>query len=172
MGALSFLVGLHLTILSAHAAVRFASEVYTGDPIETEHSTARRSRTEGRRRGGRGTAGDVTVDIDHSDLPLDPASSGGSRGLPAVRTGGQLAGDGGSEGPKGTGTGRTRQCPLCMEGLAHPSAPPCGHLFCWDCIHTWANSNTSSSGSNADIKCPVCRCLFKRKAVRALHGFY
>jgi RING-type zinc-finger len=169
MGALSFLVGLHLTILSAHAAVRFASEVYNGDPVEIAPSTARRSRTEGRGRGGRGAAGDVTVDV---DPPSDFTSSGGDRGLPAVRTGGQLTGDGGPEGPKGTGTGRTRQCPLCMEGLAHPSAPPCGHLFCWDCIHTWANSNTNSSGTDADIKCPVCRCLFKRKAVRALHGFY
>lgn len=163
MGALSFLVGLHLTILSAHAAVRFATEVYTGDPIEAAPSTADRLRTEGRGVNDRRAFGDVTVDIDHSDT-----SSGGDRGLVGVRTG-QLTADGGPEGSKGTG--RIRQCPLCMEGLTHPSAPPCGHLFCWTCIHTWANSNTSSSGSNADIKCPVCRCLFKRKAVRALHGF-
>ena len=170
MGALSFLVGLHLSILTAHAAVRFASELYAGDPIDTAPSTARRSRTEGRVIGSR-VGGDVTVDVDQSDPPSDSITSGGGRGLAvSVKTGGQLTSDGGPEGSRGTG--RTRQCPLCMEGLAHPSAPPCGHLFCWDCIHTWANSNTSSSGSNADIKCPVCRCLFKRKAVRALHGFY
>ena len=169
MGALSFLVGLHLAILSAHAAVRFASEVYTGDPVETAPSLVSRTRTEGHATEGGGAAVDVTVDRDPSDPLSDPSSSGGR--VFNVRTGGQLTGaDVGPEGAKSAG--RIRQCPLCMEGLAHPSAPPCGHLFCWDCIHTWANSNASSSGVNADIKCPVCRCLFKGKAIRALHGFY
>ncbi|XP_019874179.1 peroxisome biogenesis factor 10 [Aethina tumida] len=45
-------------------------------------------------------------------------------------------------------TSSTKCCPLCTENLKSASATPCGHIFCWTCIHD----------SLAYQKCcPICR---------------
>ncbi|CAF1006109.1 unnamed protein product [Adineta ricciae] len=42
------------------------------------------------------------------------------------------------------------QCPLCYEPANSNVAlvPECGHVFCWQCIHTWVAENQT---------CPLCK---------------
>lgn len=42
------------------------------------------------------------------------------------------------------------RCPLCYELAVSNVAlvPECGHVFCWDCIHTWVIENQT---------CPLCK---------------
>ena len=42
------------------------------------------------------------------------------------------------------------RCPLCYEFAISNVAliPECGHVFCWQCIHTWVIENQT---------CPLCK---------------
>eukprot|EP01084_Bolivina_argentea_P181496 313461_1 len=55
----------------------------------------------------------------------------------------------------------SKRCVLCMNIRRNPSATPCGHIYCWDCIVPWCMSTP---------ECPLCRrptlpqsivCLFQ-----------
>ena len=51
--------------------------------------------------------------------------------------------------PVTTSPGTT--CSLCLDCISSPALAPCGHLFCWDCIH----HASSSKG-----ECPCCKLPF------------
>ena len=176
MGALTLLLGLHLAILSAHAAVRFTLELWREDDIVLEAAAQSSSSSSSSSSSNNriGISGGVRI-IDRSIAAHSSSSQSDSTSLSNTSRereapgGGDIDRHGGKE---------TRQCPLCMESMMHPSAPPCGHLFCWECLHTWISSNSNSNSSNSingsnscTVKCPVCRSLFKQQTVRALHGF-
>jgi hypothetical protein len=39
-------------------------------------------------------------------------------------------------------------CGLCYDRCRDASCPPCGHLFCWNCINRWMHIRS---------QCPMCR---------------
>ena len=183
MGALSFLLGINLIMLSAHAAVHFTSEVLQGDGVTGGEDSAPSSllvppvmsTTSSLPRG------DVVSGLRASSLrsreregEIETGKEGSHKETESI--GNDLSSTGATAG------GSKKRCPLCMDQVTHPAAPLCGHVFCWVCIHTWINTHSnnqshshshssSSRSSSSDIKCPVCRCLFKREAVRPLFGF-
>ncbi|CAM9622661.1 unnamed protein product [Choristocarpus tenellus] len=52
-----------------------------------------------------------------------------------------------------------RRCSLCMAPREYASATPCGHLFCWECIVGWCQTNP---------ECPLCRQPVQPQAIVCL----
>ena len=44
------------------------------------------------------------------------------------------------------------ECSVCHEQFTEPKLLPCGHLLCCHCLLSWLQSQ-------ADAKCPLCRCV-------------
>lgn len=45
-------------------------------------------------------------------------------------------------------SGSKERCALCLEDRKHTTVTPCGHLFCWNCILEWVQTQQM---------CPLCR---------------
>ncbi|KAG5555921.1 hypothetical protein RHGRI_006539 [Rhododendron griersonianum] len=97
----------------------------------------------------------IASSVHQTSLGKHQASAG--RGIPVLNEGANLVtGDSGmgswvsdskptSESHATSGVGK---CMLCLSNCQYPTATPCGHVFCWNCIMEWCNEQP---------ECPLCR---------------
>ncbi|CAL5390703.1 unnamed protein product [Camellia sinensis] len=64
-------------------------------------------------------------------------------------------------------------CNICLDSAHEPVVTLCGHLYCWPCIYKWLHvqtSSSSSSESDEETKCPVCKANITQSSLVPLYG--
>ncbi len=56
------------------------------------------------------------------------------------------------------------ECNICLEMACEPVVTPCGHLFCWPCLHHWLQLRSSHQ------ECPVCKGAVALSSLTPIYG--
>ncbi|KAJ3698025.1 hypothetical protein LUZ61_001730 [Rhynchospora tenuis] len=99
----------------------------------------------------------IASSINQSSHANQPSSR--AWGVPVLNEDGNIASD--YDISKGSVTENvTSKCTLCLGARQHPTATPCGHVFCWNCIMDWCNEKP---------ECPLCRTPIAHSSLICLY---